>query len=73
MMIPVYHTYKYCICIGKCFEKVLDSFVDKFVTPHKNKFDFVKKGGCNKVVCHYIPLLNILETKTYSMCIYFDH
>ena len=36
--------------VAKFFESVLDSYINKCVTPHKNQFGFVKNGGCNKAV-----------------------
>ena len=36
--------------MAKIFESVLVSYIDKYVTPLKNQFGFVKNGGCNKAV-----------------------
>ena len=35
---------------AKSFESVPVSFIDKYVTTHKNQFSFVKNGGCNIAV-----------------------
>ena len=31
--------------VAKVFESVLVSYIDKYVTPHKNQFGFVKNGA----------------------------
>ena len=38
--------------VAKVFESILGlvSYIDKYVTPHKNQFGFVKNGDCNKAI-----------------------
>ena len=47
--------------VAKVFESVLVYYIDKYVTPHKNQFGFVKNGGCNKAVFSFYSTVKYLE------------
>ena len=49
--------------VAKVFESVLVSYIDKYVTPHKNQFGFVKNGGCNKAVFYFYSTVKYFRNK----------